>query len=185
MPLGRLYASLSVEKSESWGMMGLKGSRRVQSNIESARRKLSVKPASNVLPSHSVGIRIRKTITKQVVQRYLPIYGANLSIYEIENVDMGTGTSLNICDIVPSMIVHFVISDPMPSRGATVRGEDGCLSLPGSPRTPADRLHRAQDRWGPSTARQSDPCMAGSAYRGKADHTRQDQDGSRARASSP
>ena len=157
----------------------------MQSNIESARRKLSVKPASNALPSHSVGIRIRKTITKQVVQRYLPIYGANLSIYEIENVDMGTGTSLNICDIVPSMIVHFVISDPMPSRGATVRGEDGCLSLPGSPRTPADRLHRAQDRWGPSTARQSDPCMAGSAYRGKADHTRQDQDGSRARASSP
>lgn len=91
MPLGRLYASLSVEKSESWGMRGLKGSRRVQSNIESTRRKLSVKPASNVLPSHSVGIRIRKTITKQVVQRYLPIYGANLSIYEIENVDDGHG----------------------------------------------------------------------------------------------
>lgn len=103
--------------------MGLKGSGWVQSSIESARRKLSAKPASNVLPFHSVGIRIRKTITKQVIQRYFYIHGAILLIYEIDNVDDGHGHPLNICKIVPSTIVHRCYTRSYAVLRVTVEGK--------------------------------------------------------------
>lgn len=47
-------------------MVGLKGFRRVQTGIESARRQFSAKPASNVLTFHSAGIRIGRTIIKKL-----------------------------------------------------------------------------------------------------------------------
>lgn len=105
--LGHLYVSLSVEKSVSWEMMGFKDSGRVQSSIENTRRKHSAKRASNVRLFHSVGIRIRKTITKQVVQRYLPIYGAILSIYEIDNVDDVHGHYPKYLQNSPEHVEHF------------------------------------------------------------------------------
>lgn len=109
--LGHLYVSLSVEKLVSWEMMGFKDSGRVQSSIENTRRKHSAKRASNICLFHSVGIRIRKTIIKQVVQRYLPIYGAILFMRLITSM-MCMGITLNICKIAPSMSNTFVISEP-------------------------------------------------------------------------
>lgn len=104
--LGHLYVSLSVEKLVSWEMMGFKDSGRVQSSIENTRRKHSAKRASNICLFHSAGIRIRKTITKQVVQRYLP-HLRGYFIYEIDNVDDVHGHYPKYLQNSPEHVEHF------------------------------------------------------------------------------